>query len=30
MAAVELERVVKRYDAKLTVIHGVDLQIKHG
>ena len=30
MAAVQLERVVKRYDAKVTVIHGVDLQIKHG
>ena len=30
MAAVELERVVKSYDAKVTVIHGVDLQIQHG
>ncbi len=30
MAAVQLERVVKSYDAKLTVIHGVDLQINHG
>ena len=30
MAAVQLERVVKSYDAKVTVIHGVDLQINHG
>ena len=30
MAAVELARVVKRYDAKTTVIHGVDLQVQHG
>ena len=30
MAAVELAGVVKRYDAKTTVIHGVDLQIRHG
>ncbi len=30
MADVQLERVVKSYDAKVTVIHGVDLQIKHG
>jgi multiple sugar transport system ATP-binding protein len=30
LAAVELQRVVKSYDAKLTVIHGVDLQIRHG
>ncbi len=30
MAAVELQAVVKRYDAKTTVVHGVDLQIRHG
>ena len=30
MAAVELQRVVKSYDAKVTVVHGVDLQIRHG
>ncbi len=30
MATVELQRVVKSYDAKNTVIHGVDLQIRHG
>jgi len=30
MAAVELQRVVKRYDAKVTVVHGVDLAIRHG
>ena len=30
MAAVELQGVVKSYDAKVTVIHGVDLQIRHG
>ena len=30
MAAVQLERVVKSYDAKVTVIHGLDLQINHG
>ena len=30
MAAVELQRVVKSYDAKTTVVHGVDLQVRHG
>ncbi len=30
MAAVELKNVVKSYDAKITVVHGVDLQIRHG
>ena len=30
MAAVDLAGVVKSYDAKTTVIHGVDLQIQHG
>jgi multiple sugar transport system ATP-binding protein len=30
MAAVDLKGVVKTYDGKLTVIHGIDLQIKHG
>ncbi len=30
MAAVQLQRVVKSYDAKLTVVHGVDLHIEHG
>ena len=30
MAAVDLKGVVKSYDGKLTVIHGIDLQIKHG
>ena len=30
MAAVELRRVVKSYDSKTTVIHGVDLDIAHG
>ena len=30
MAEVALERVVKSYDGKTQVIHGVDLQIKHG
>ena len=30
MAAVELQRVVKSYDAKTTVVHGVDLSISHG
>ena len=30
MAAVELHHVVKSYDAKVTVVHGVDLQIRHG
>ena len=30
MASVDLKQVVKSYDGKLTVIHGVDLQIKHG
>jgi multiple sugar transport system ATP-binding protein len=30
MAAVELKQVVKTYDGKVTVIHGVDLSIRHG
>jgi multiple sugar transport system ATP-binding protein len=30
MAAVELQQVTKSYDAKTQVIHGVDLEIKHG
>ena len=30
MAAVDLQGVTKSYDGKLTVIHGIDLQIKHG
>ena len=30
MASVDLKQVVKSYDGKLTVIHGVDLQIQHG
>ncbi len=30
MAAVELQRVVKSYDARTTVIHGVDLHVEHG
>jgi multiple sugar transport system ATP-binding protein len=30
MAAVELRRVVKSYDGKHTVIHGIDLDIRHG
>jgi multiple sugar transport system ATP-binding protein len=30
MAAVELRRVVKSYDGKNTVIHGIDLEIRHG
>ena len=30
MAAVSLQRVVKSYDGKITVIHGVDLEIRHG
>ena len=30
MAAVELKGVQKSYDGKLTVIHGIDLDIKHG
>jgi multiple sugar transport system ATP-binding protein len=30
MAAVELRKVVKSYDAKTTVIHGIDLEIRHG
>ena len=30
MAAVDLHGVTKSYDGKLTVIHGIDLQIKHG
>ena len=30
MASVDLKQVVKSYDGKLTVVHGVDLQIKHG
>ena len=30
MAAVELRKVVKSYDSKTTVIHGVDLDIAHG
>jgi multiple sugar transport system ATP-binding protein len=30
MAAVELRQVVKTYDGKVTVIHGIDLSINHG
>ena len=30
MAAVELQAVSKSYDGKTTVIHGIDLQIRHG
>jgi multiple sugar transport system ATP-binding protein len=30
MASVDLKQVVKSYDGKLTVIHGVNLQIQHG
>jgi multiple sugar transport system ATP-binding protein len=30
MAAVNLKGVVKSYDGKLTVIHGIDLDIRHG
>ena len=30
MAAVDLKGVVKSYDGKLTVIHGIDLEIRHG
>jgi multiple sugar transport system ATP-binding protein len=30
MAAVELRRVVKSYDGRNTVIHGIDLEITHG
>ena len=30
MANVELQGVVKSYDGKSTVIHGIDLQVKHG
>ena len=30
MASVELQQVVKTYDGKTTVIHGIDLQIQHG
>ena len=30
MAAVELRQVTKSYDAKVKVIHGIDLDIKHG
>jgi multiple sugar transport system ATP-binding protein len=30
MAAVDLKGVRKSYDGKLTVIHGIDLDIKHG
>jgi multiple sugar transport system ATP-binding protein len=30
MAAVELRGVVKSYDGKNTVIHGIDLEIRHG
>jgi multiple sugar transport system ATP-binding protein len=30
MASVELKRIVKSYDGKTTVIHGIDLQIAHG
>jgi multiple sugar transport system ATP-binding protein len=30
MATVDLQRVVKSYDGKTTVIHGVDLEIRHG
>ncbi|HET9977813.1 MAG TPA: ATP-binding cassette domain-containing protein, partial [Burkholderiaceae bacterium] len=30
MAAVDLKGVVKSYDGKTNVIHGIDLDIKHG
>ena len=30
MASVELKQVVKSYDGKNTVIHGIDLRIDHG
>src|SRR5512145_2325850 len=30
MATVDLKNVVKSYDGKLTVIHGIDLDIRHG
>ena len=30
MAAVELKGVTKSYDGKATVIHGIDLEIRHG
>ena len=30
MAAVDLQGVVKSYDGKATVIHGIDLGVKHG
>ena len=30
MASVDLTQVVKSYDGKITVVHGVDLQIRHG
>src|SRR5688500_15575849 len=30
MAAVDLKGVVKSYDGKTNVIHGIDLQVKHG
>ena len=30
MAAVELRQVVKNYDGKNNVIHGIDLEIRHG
>ena len=30
MASVELKQVVKSYDGKTTVIHGIDLEIAHG
>ena len=30
MAAVDLQGITKSYDGKTTVIHGIDLQIRHG
>ena len=30
MAAVELQRVTKSYDGRTTVIHGIDLEVRHG
>ena len=30
MASVELKQIVKSYDGKNTVIHGIDLEIRHG
>ncbi|HET9822176.1 MAG TPA: sn-glycerol-3-phosphate ABC transporter ATP-binding protein UgpC, partial [Burkholderiaceae bacterium] len=30
MAAVQLQGVVKSYDGKTNVIHGIDLEIRHG